>query len=118
MLAQSGRALTNVLLFDVPEEELVRRSVRPPRLPVLRQGLPFGLRSAPGGWRLRHVRRRALPARRRQRSDGRKRLAVYRRQTEPLVGYYADHGLLETIYGGGRMPDEVFADVRRLLSGS
>jgi adenylate kinase len=48
----------------------------------------------------------------------RNRLAVYGQQTEPLVGYYADHGLLHTFHGGGRMPDEVFADVQRLLSRS
>ena len=47
----------------------------------------------------------------------RNRLTVYRRQTEPLVGYYEEHGLVRRFYGGGRGPDEVFAEVDALLSG-
>jgi adenylate kinase len=118
MLAQSGRALTDVLLFDVPEEELVRRLSGRRTCRSCGKGyhLVFdppdvdGVCDKCGGELF-------------QRDDDneatvRKRLAVYGRQTEPLVGYYADHGLLETVYGGGRMPDEVFADVRRLLSRS
>jgi adenylate kinase len=46
----------------------------------------------------------------------RNRLAVYRRQTEPLIGYYRDKGILATVYGGGRGPDQVFADVETLLN--
>jgi adenylate kinase len=45
----------------------------------------------------------------------RNRLAVYRRQTEPLIGYYRGKGILSTVYGGGRNPDQVFADVETLL---
>ena len=118
MLAQSGRALTDVLLFDVPEEELVRRLSGRRTCRSCGKGchLVFdppdvdGVCDKCGGELF-------------QRDDDnevtvRKRLAVYGQQTEPLVGYYAGHGLLETVYGGGRMPDEVFADVRRLLSRS
>jgi adenylate kinase len=118
MLAQSGRALTDVLLFDVPEEELVRRLSGRRTCRSCGKGchLVFDPPKVDdvcdkcGGELF-------------QRDDDneetvRKRLAVYGRQTEPLVGYYADHGLLQTVYGGGRMPDEVFADVRRLLSRS
>jgi adenylate kinase len=116
MLAQSGRVLTDVLLFDVPDEELVRRLSGRRACRSCGKGyhLVFdpphvdGVCDKCGGELF-------------QRDDDneatvRKRLAVYARQTEPLVGYYAGHGLLETVYGGGRMPDEVFADVRRLLS--
>jgi adenylate kinase len=118
MLAQSGRALTDVLLFDVPEEELVRRLSGRRTCRSCGKGyhLIFDPPHVPGvcdkcGGELF------------QRDDDnevtvRKRLAVYGQQTEPLVGYYADHGLLQTVYGGGRMPDDVFADVRRLLSRS
>ena len=42
----------------------------------------------------------------------RNRLAVYRDQTEPLIGYYEQRGVLKTAYGGGKLPDEVFAQVR------
>ncbi len=57
-----------------------------------------------------------------QRSDDneatvRNRLEVYRAQTEPLVGYYEDRGVLKTAHGGGKMPDEVFAQVEQLLEG-
>jgi adenylate kinase len=48
----------------------------------------------------------------------RNRLTVYRRQTEPLIGYYEQHGLVRRFYGGGRGPDEVFAEVESLLSGA
>ncbi len=48
----------------------------------------------------------------------RNRLAVYRRQTEPLIGYYRDKGILATVHGAGRDPDQVFADVETLLAGA
>ncbi len=41
----------------------------------------------------------------------RQRLAVYHGQTEPLLGYYRDQGLLETVDGLGT-PDEVYARVQ------
>ena len=118
MLAGAGRALRFVLLIDVPEEELVqrlagRRACRscgrgynvvfdPPRVE--------GVCDVCGGDLF-------------QRDDDnedtvRNRLAVYRSQTEPLVGYYRDKGILATVYGGGRTPDQVFADVEKLLAGA
>jgi len=118
MLAGAGRALRFVLLIDVPEEELVqrlagRRACRscgrgynvvfdPPRVE--------GVCDACGGDLF-------------QRDDDnedtvRNRLTVYRSQTEPLVGYYRDKGILATVYGGGRTPDQVFADVEKLLAGA
>jgi len=39
-----------------------------------------------------------------------KRLDVYREQTEPLVAYYRDHGLLKTVDGVGST-DEVYARI-------
>jgi adenylate kinase len=118
MLAAERRGLTHVLLLDVPEEELVRRlSGRrmcrgcganynivfdPPREP--------GVCDACGGDLY-------------QRSDDdeetvRKRLAVYRRQTEPLVGFYEARGLVRRFLGGGRGPDDVFAEIEAVLSGA
>ena len=66
--------------------------------------------------RLRRVRRRAST----QRADDneetvRNRLAVYRAQTEPLVDYYRQKDVLGEAHGGGKLPDEVFAEVRQLL---
>ena len=117
MLADAGRSLAHVLLLDVPEEELVQRLsgrrmcrgcganfnviFKPPK--------SAGVCDVCGGELY-------------QRSDDneetvRNRLTVYRRQTEPLVGYYEEHGLVRRFYGGGRGPDEVFAEVDALLSG-
>ena len=118
MLTGAGRALGLVLQIDVPEEELVqrlagRRACRhcgrgynvvfdPPKVE--------GVCDACGGDLF-------------QRDDDnedtvRNRLAVYRSQTEPLIGYYRDKGVLATVYGGGRTPDQVYADVEKLLAGA
>jgi adenylate kinase len=118
MLAGAGRALSLVLQIDVPEEELVqrlagRRACRhcgrgynvvfdPPKVD--------GVCDACGGDLF-------------QRDDDnedtvRNRLAVYRRQTEPLIGYYHDRGVLATVFGGGRTPAQVYADVEQLLAGA
>lgn len=42
------------------------------------------------------------------------RLAVYAEQTEPLVGYYRDRGILREV-DGDRPQDEVYADVKTVL---
>ena len=116
MLDQAGRGLTVVLLIDVPEEELVqrlagRRACRdcgkgynvvfdPPRVE--------GVCDVCSGELF-------------QRDDDnedtvRNRLAVYRAQTEPLIGYYRGKDILESVFGGGRTPDQVYGDVERLLA--
>ena len=43
------------------------------------------------------------------------RLAIYRRQTQPLVDYYAEHGVLKAIDGTGT-PDEVFERIKQALA--
>ena len=45
----------------------------------------------------------------------RKRLDVYENQTSPLIDYYKGHGILKEV-NGDRPVDEVFADVKTLLS--
>jgi adenylate kinase len=116
MLAEAGRAVTHVILLDVPEDELVQRLAGrrlckgcgkgyhvvfdPPRAEGVCDVCGAGLY---------------------QRSDDneatvRNRLGVYRAQTEPLVGYYEGRGVLKTAHGGGKMPDEVFEQVERLLA--
>ena len=45
----------------------------------------------------------------------RKRLDVYENQTSPLIEYYKGHGILKEV-NGDRPVDEVFADVKMLLS--
>lgn len=44
----------------------------------------------------------------------RNRLAVYHRQTKPLIDFYAAKGLLKTI-NGAQPPDDCFADIVRAL---
>ena len=117
MLADDGRAVTHVILIDVPEDELVERLA--------------GRRMCRGCGKGYHVVFDppkvegvcdVCGAELYQRSDDneatvRNRLEVYRAQTEPLVGYYEGRGVLRTAYGGGKMPDEVFAQVEQLLEG-
>lgn len=43
------------------------------------------------------------------------RLRAYRRQTEPLIEYYRRTGLLREVHAD-RGPDEVYADVKRLVA--
>jgi len=116
MLAEAGRAVTHVILLDVPEDELVQRLA--------------GRRMCKGCGKGYHVVFDppktagvcdACGAELYQRSDDneatvRNRLGVYRAQTEPLVGYYEGRGALKTAHGGGKMPDEVFEQVERLLA--
>ena len=45
----------------------------------------------------------------------RKRLVVYHQQTEPLIGYYEQHGLLRR-FDGTASPSEVHAHIRATIS--
>jgi adenylate kinase len=117
MLADGDRAVTHVILIDVPEDELVERLA--------------GRRLCRGCGKGYHVvfdppQNEGVcdvcGAELYQRGDDneatvRNRLEVYRAQTEPLVGYYEGHDVLWTVQGGGKMPDEVFAQVEQLLEG-
>lgn len=87
LLHPRGRQVDRVLLIDVPEDELVRRMA--------------GRASQEG------------------RSDDtpeafRKRLAVYREQTAPLVAYYRERGLVTVIPGLGTI-DEISERIRGAL---
>jgi len=118
ILAEAGRTITHVVLIDVPADELVKRiagrrscavcgklynvTYDPPRRP--------GVCDVDGGELL-------------QRADDneetvRHRLAVYAEQTAPLTGYYTERGVLASTFGGGKQPEEVFAQVERILAGA
>ena len=116
MLAEAGRAVTHVILIDVPEDELVQRLAGRRMCRSCGKGYHIvfdppkveGVCDVCGGELY-------------QRTDDnedtvRNRLDVYRAQTEPLVGYYEEHGVLRAAHGGGKMPDEVFAQVEQLLA--
>lgn len=118
MLAEAGRAVSHAVLIDVPEDELVQRI--------------SGRRSCTGCGKLYNV--TFDPPRREgvcdvcgagltQRADDneatvRNRLAVYRRQTAPLVSYYFEKGVLGEAHGGGKLPNEVFEQVVEILGGA
>jgi adenylate kinase len=116
MLAEAGRGITHVVLIEVPAEELVQRiagrrscavcgkiynvAFDPPRAD--------GVCDVDGGELV-------------QRADDneetvRNRIAVYEQQTAPLVGYYTDKGVLQSAFGGGKRPDEVYEQVQRILA--
>ena len=46
----------------------------------------------------------------------RQRLSVYRRETQPVVDYYAGRGALERV-DGGVAPDRVYESLKRCLNG-
>lgn len=112
LLEERGVVLDRVILFDIPEAELIARLTG--RRVCARCGRNYHLRFSPparagvcdgcGG---------ALS----QRSDDeeatvRRRLAVYARDTQPLVERYRRRGLVEPISAGGTV-EEVFAAMLR-----
>jgi adenylate kinase len=117
MLAAAGRAITHVVAIDVPADELVQRIAGRRSCAVCGRiyNVTFDPPQADGvcdldGGELT------------QRSDDneetvRNRIAVYERQTAPLVGYYTDKGVLQSAFGGGKQPDEVYEQVQRILAG-
>ncbi|MCD6727058.1 MAG: adenylate kinase [Solirubrobacteraceae bacterium] len=114
-LVELGRDLTGVLLFEVPDEDIVRRI--------------SGRRVNPGSGRVYHVDFDPPKVAGRDDVDGselvqrdddrpetvRKRLAVYHEQTAPLIAYYEELGLLHPI-DGTCAPAEVAEHVRRSLA--
>jgi adenylate kinase len=116
MLAEAGRGITHVVLIDVPAEELVQRIAGRRSCAVCGKiyNIAFdppgtdGVCDLDGGELV-------------QRADDneetvRNRIGVYEQQTAPLVGYYTDKGVLQSAFGGGKRPDEVYEQVRQILS--
>jgi adenylate kinase len=115
LLAGAGRAVSHVILIEVPEDELVERLAGRRMCRACDKGyhVVFDPPKQEGVCD-------ACGAELYQRSDDneatvRNRLRVYHEQTEPLVGYYAARGVLRTVHGGGKKPDEVFVQVEDLL---
>jgi adenylate kinase len=114
-LAKRGRALTAVLLIDAPDEEVVRRLSG--RRTCVENGHIYHVEFDPpknegicdqDGSRLV------------QRDDDKpetvkNRLAVYHEQTEPLIAWYEERGLLRR-FDGTRPPDEVNSHIRATLA--
>jgi adenylate kinase len=114
-LERLGRPLTAAVLIDVPDEEVVRRlsgrrvcqakghpyhvEFEPPRQPDVcdEDGSPLIQRDD-------------------DRPDTiRRRLEVYREQTEPLVAHYEEHGTLHRV-DGSRPPGEVHEHIRATVA--
>jgi adenylate kinase len=114
-LAKRDRALTAVLLIDAPDEEVVRRLSG--RRTCAKNGHVYHVEFDPpknegvcdqDGSRLI------------QREDDKpetvqKRLAVYHEQTEPLIIWYSERGLLRR-FDGLRTPEEVHSHIRATLA--
>jgi adenylate kinase len=116
-LKKSGEKIDAAISLRVPEETLVERL--------------SGRRSCPKDGSVYHVSQN--PSKREglcdkcgssllQREDDkpekvRERLAVYARQTAPLEAYYDKQGLLRVINGVGS-PEEIYAQIKKILSRS
>ena len=114
-LARLDRRLNAVLLIDVPDEEVVRRITG--RRVCTKEGHVYHVETNPpkhegvcdiDGSKLI------------QRDDDspevvEKRLRVYHEQTEPIVGYYEDRGVLKR-FDGTRNPTEVHDHLRATIA--
>jgi len=108
-IERTGRRLTGALLISAPDDVVVRRII--------------GRRIDPRTGEVYHV-DFDPPADASvelvQRDDDseatvRKRLAVYHQQTEPLISYYDERGLLRR-FDGTQAPDDVHAHIRAAIS--
>jgi adenylate kinase len=116
MLAETGRTITHVVHIEVPAEELVQRIVGRRSCPVC--GKIYNMTFDPpkvdsvcdlDGAELA------------QRADDnevtvRNRISIYEEQTAPLIGYYTGKGVLQSAFGSGKRPDEVYEQVGQILA--
>jgi adenylate kinase len=111
ILSDAGRPLDAVIVIEVDDDAIVERMV--------------GRRTDPETGRVYHVRFNPPPAeiveRVVQREDDReetvrRRLAVYREQTAPLIRYYGDSDTPVHAVDGAREIDLVQRDLRELLA--
>lgn len=115
LLARRGTRVDHVILFEIPDEELIgrlsgrRTCSNCSRLYHVRAMVPQreGICDACGG---------GLVLRDDDREDViRKRLSVYQEQTAPLIQYYSQKGILAQI-DATLSPDIVEGQIRKLLS--
>jgi adenylate kinase len=114
-LSELGRRVTAALLIDVPDEELVRRLSG--RRVCVKSGHNYHIDFDPpkhGGICDQDGSRLI------QRDDDkpdviRNRLRVYHDQTEPLVEYYDEQGLMRRV-DGTRQPTEVHDHIRAMIA--
>jgi len=107
MLKESGKKLDAVILFEVPDEVVVERL--------------SGRRIDPKTGKVYHIKYNPPPEGVEviQRDDDReevirKRLEVYRKQTQPLVDYYKSKNLLKVV-DATKSPEEVYKEILSIL---
>jgi len=111
----NDRELTAVILVDVPDEEVMRRMSG--RRVSVKTGRVYHVEFDPP----KHEGRCDVDGSRLvQRDDDKpetvaKRLEVYHDQTEPLIGFYDDQGLLRR-FDGTRSPTEVHDHIRATIA--
>lgn len=86
-LAERGERITHVLLFDVPEEELVRRMLERARVEGRSDDTPEAIRT---------------------------RLDVYHRDTAPVIAHFAQRGVVHRVPGTGTV-EAIAEEIRRIL---
>ena len=116
VLAGKGRRLTAVLLIDADDDTVVRRLSG--RRQCAANGHVYHVESnRPVVENTCDVEGSALIQREDDKPETiRKRLDTYREQTEPLIDYYEQRGLLRR-FDGNRSPDEISDDIRAALDG-
>ncbi len=114
-LSERGRRITAAILIDVPDEEVVRRLSG--RRVCVKAGHNYHVEFDPP---MREGVCDQDGSRLVQRDDDkpeviRNRLAVYHRQTEPVISYYDQQGVMRRI-DGTRSPDEVHDHIRAVIA--
>ncbi|MFP4481920.1 MAG: adenylate kinase [Thermovirgaceae bacterium] len=117
LLARMGIALDGVVLFDAPDEVVIRRLAG--RRVCRNCGAIYNVRSKPRG---EDDRCDKCGGELYQRDDDREevvrnRLDVYKEQTAPLIGYYRKNGLLIEV-DASRESAEVVADIISSVKGT
>jgi adenylate kinase len=114
-LEKLDRRLTTTLLIDVPDDEVVRRLSG--RRVSRKTGRVYHIEYDPP----KHADRcdidgsQLIQRKDDEESTVRKRLAVYHKQTAPLIDYYDERGLLRR-FDGTRGPSEVHDHIRATLA--
>jgi len=86
-LGERGQRLTHVLLFDMPEEELIRRMLARAAQEQRSDDTPEAIKT---------------------------RLQVYQRDTAPLVAHYAQRGVMHRVPGAGTIED-IATEIKRVI---
>ena len=114
-IGRLDRKLTAVLLHRGARRGDHPPPLRPAHVREVRPRLQHPHRPAQARRGLRPGRLAARAARRRPRGTVSKRLGVYHHQTEPLVEYYEERGLLRR-FDGTRSPTEVHDHIRATIA--